>query len=248
MLRHFTRHTPGGELAEEDGVLLVAASPIWPAPYSDAALRTDPKVSPSEVLERAAAFFRQRDMSYCVWAADHADSDLEAACVGAGLSAITAAGSPHMIIEHRLPNAVAEPPLAVREVGDEVGREAFVAVTGRAYASMGVPAAVAAGTFARLESLTAPNVRSVVAWDGDDPVSAAMVIVSDGVGGVNYVGTVPEARGRGLGELTTRWATNAAFDLGAEASTLQASPMGEPVYRRMGYREITRYRWYLGGG
>src|SRR5439155_1721697 len=83
-------------------------------------------------------------------------------------------------------------------------------VAGLAYGSMGVPAAVAAATFARLESLTGPNVRSVVAWDGDDPVSAAMVIVSDGVGGVNYVGTVPEARGRGLGELTTRWATNAA--------------------------------------
>ena len=121
-----------------------------------------------------------------------------------------------------------------------------MSVTGRAYASMGTPAAVATATFAELESLVGPTVRAVVAWHDDDPVAAAMVVVSDGVAGVNYVGTVPEARGRGLGELTTRWATNAGFDLGAEVAALQASPMGEPVYRRMGYKEITRYRWYLG--
>jgi GNAT superfamily N-acetyltransferase len=248
VLRHFTRNTPGGDLLEEDGLLLVAASRVWPSPYCDAAFRVDRDVSPSRLLERAGAFFGERDLAFCVWVAAHADEDLEAACVGAGLGTITEAGSPHMVIEHRLPNAVAEPPVTMREVTDDAGREAFVAVAGRAYASMGQPAAVAAATFTRVESLAGPNVRSVVAWDGDDPVSGAMVVVSDGVGGVNYVGTVPEARGRGLGELTARWATNAAFDLGAEVAALQASPMGEPVYRRMGYREITRYRWYLGGG
>src|SRR2546430_1036442 len=102
VLRHFTRHTPGGDLVEEDGLLLIAASQVWPSPYSDAAFRTDPKVSPTDVLERAAAFFGERDLAYCVWIADHADRDLEAACVGAGLSTITEAGSPHMIIEHRM--------------------------------------------------------------------------------------------------------------------------------------------------
>src|SRR6266480_2373278 len=90
VLRHLTRHTPGGELVEEDGLLLAAGSRVWPAPYNDAAFRTE------------------RDMAYCVWVGAHVDGDLEAACVGAGLGAITEAGAPHMIIEHRLPNAVAE--------------------------------------------------------------------------------------------------------------------------------------------
>src|SRR5207253_2758901 len=125
----------------------------------------------------ANEFFRARDLAYCVWIGAHADGDLEAACVGAGLATITESGSPHMIIEHRLPNAVAEPPVTMREVADDSGREAFVAVTGRAYASMGTPAAVATATFARLESLAGPGVRAVVAWDGDEPVSAAMVVV-----------------------------------------------------------------------
>ena len=55
------------------------------------------------------------------------------------------------------------------------------------------------------------------------------------------VGTIGAARGRGLAELCTRAAGNAGFDLGGRIAALQASPMGEPIYRRMGYVEITRY-------
>jgi predicted acetyltransferase len=68
-----------------------------------------------------------------------------------------------------------------------------------------------------------------------------MTIVTHGVAGAYWVGTAPEARGRGLAELCTRAAGNAGFDLGARVAALQASPMGEPVYRRMGYSEATRY-------
>ncbi len=88
--------------------------------------------------------------------------------------------------------------------------------------------------------------RAVVARTAGRPVATAMVIVSDRVAGVQLVGTVPDARGRGLGELCTRWAVNAGFELGAEAAVLEASEMGEPIYRRMGFVEVSRYRWCFG--
>jgi hypothetical protein len=33
--------------------------------------------------------------------------------------------------------------------------------------------------------------------------------------------------------------------MGAEAAVLQASVMGEPIYLKMGYREVTRYPWFV---
>jgi len=65
------------------------------------------------------------------------------------------------------------------------------------------------------------------------------------VGGVYWVGTVPAARRRGAADAVTRHVTRAAFEQGARMVTLQASAAGEPVYRRMGYREVGRYARFL---
>ena len=40
----------------------------------------------------------------------------------------------------------------------------------------------------------------------------------------------------------TAAAVNAGFDLGADLTSLQASPMGEPVYRAMGFETIFDYK------
>jgi hypothetical protein len=70
-----------------------------------------------------------------------------------------------------------------------------------------------------------------------------MCILTHAVAGIYWVGTVPAARGKGLAELCTRAAGNAGFDMGARIASLQASVMGEPVYLKMGYVEVTRYPW-----
>ena len=72
-----------------------------------------------------------------------------------------------------------------------------------------------------------------------------MVYESDGVASVQWVGTVPSARGLGLGALVTTWVTNLALDRGASSVNLQASPMGEPVYLRLGYETIFHYSEYV---
>ena len=86
-----------------------------------------------------------------------------------------------------------------------------------------------------------PHVVTVGAFDKGALVSGAMVIFSHGIAGVYAVGTAKEARGRGLADLVTRKVTNFGFDGGAPYVTLQATSMGEPIYRRMGYREIYRF-------
>jgi ribosomal protein S18 acetylase RimI-like enzyme len=71
-------------------------------------------------------------------------------------------------------------------------------------------------------------------------VSTALTILSGEGAGVYWVGTAAHARRSGLGELCTRLATNAGFASGASVVTLQASPYGEALYRRLGYKTYDR--------
>ena len=56
------------------------------------------------------------------------------------------------------------------------------------------------------------------------------------------VATVPEFRGRGLCSELMRPALRSARETdGCTTTTLEGSPMGEPVYDRMGYRSLGRF-------
>jgi hypothetical protein len=73
------------------------------------------------------------------------------------------------------------------------------------------------------------------------PVSAAITYRRGPAIGVFNVATPPSDRRRGYGGAITRHACAEAFDRGAGFAWLQASDMGEPVYRRLGFREIESY-------
>jgi GNAT superfamily N-acetyltransferase len=124
-------------------------------------------------------------------------------------------------------------------------------INGRAYATYGLPTEALDDLFDRpVAVLDDPSAHVVVARRGEaghggEPLATAMIYESDGVAGVQWVGTVPEARGLGLGALVTTWVTNLAFDRGASTVNLQASPMGEPIYLRLGYQTIFHYREYV---
>ncbi|MDX2167636.1 MAG: GNAT family N-acetyltransferase [Deltaproteobacteria bacterium] len=228
----------GGAVLDEGGVLLFAGGDALPV-LINGAMRTDPRVAPAEVLARARHFFAPRRRGFSVIARAHVDADLQEACTTAGLIAFGQA--PGMVLDRRLPDAAPPPGVTLRAVASADDAVAFAAVMDEAYQSLGMPAGVAAAQVGRLAALAAPHIVAVLARLDGAPVAGAMTIVTHGVAGVYWVGTRAAARGRGLAELCTRAAGNACFDRGARIAALQASPMGEPVYRRMGYREVTRY-------
>jgi len=43
----------------------------------------------------------------------------------------------------------------------------------------------------------------------------------------------------------TTAATKAGFELGADVASLQASPMGKPIYEAMGYETVFDYRLFM---
>ncbi|MFG1610177.1 GNAT family N-acetyltransferase [Actinoplanes sp. NPDC049265] len=90
----------------------------------------------------------------------------------------------------------------------------------------------------------ADMIRLVGRMDGR-VVATAAVVLSDGVAGLYWIATAPEYRGRGIGAELTTAAMRIARDHGVDVATLQASSMGEPVYRRLGFveaGEVVLYR------
>jgi len=239
--RELTRRA-GGTVLDEDGLLLFAAPHALPV-LVNGALRTDGGLEAAQVLARAVRFFAPRGRGFTLNVRAHADSDLEAAAQSAGLAHYGAA--PAMVLERRLPDHDPPAGVVVRRVERADDVAAFAHVNAEAYATYGMPSDVAPAVLGRREVLAAPHITSFVAYVEGSPAAAAMTIVTHGVAGIYWVGTVAAMRGRGLAELVTRTATNAGFDLGGRIASLQASPMGEPVYRRMGYVEITRYPMYV---
>jgi len=83
----------------------------------------------------------------------------------------------------------------------------------------------------------------VASLDGE-AVAAAALFVGAGVAGIYNVCTVPEARGRGIGRAVTAAALDEGAARGCRLAVLGSSEMGYPVYRRLGFREVSRLRSY----
>lgn len=245
-LRHYALRAPDATSEFDGRLLLVSMSRSWPGPYHNGALRLDTTLAPDEVLSRANEFFSDRCAGYCIWIASHADSDLEERALGTGYTQISPLGTPRMVIEHPLDPGHPPPGVVLEEVVEHSGGVDYLEVTVDAYRDSYLPRDAVEAQLGTVDALCAPGVRAVVAREEGRPVAAAMTVLSDQVAGIQFVGTIAGERGRGLGELCTRWAVNAGFDLGAMACVLEASEQGEPLYLRLGFVELSRYRWCFG--
>lgn len=78
--------------------------------------------------------------------------------------------------------------------------------------------------------------RYFVGYLAGNPMAAGEVFFGGGVAGIYNIATQVEVRCRGIGGAMTTAALNNAIDEGYPMMVLQASPEGEPVYRRLGFQ------------
>ena len=232
----------GGVSHEEGGCLCYASDTAFPVMFNGV-FRTDDQADPGSVLERAEAFFAARGRGFSVWVREGADEDLGRAALGAGLAEVLS--QPEMVICWPLAARPLPDGVEVRRVETVEDVRRFVEINASAYTSLEIRPKAFREAFSAPGGLLRPDIAAAVAFVEGTPAATALTFVSHGAGLVNWVGTLAEYRGRGVGEAVTREVTNAGFDLGARASTLQASPMGEPIYRRLGYETAFRYRVYV---
>lgn len=68
-------------------------------------------------------------------------------------------------------------------------------------------------------------------------ISTLMLYLSSGVAGLHAVSTLPEYRGKGFGFSISRIALIDAFHKGYNVGVLQASALGERVYKKLGFQK-----------
>lgn len=198
-----------------------------------------------DVLARAVQrFYLSRGVPFSIWTRAHADGELEAELRARGFETFTTMPGMALLGD---PGTRCEPPeLEIRAVADDGGRRDYLHVSATAYATYGAPPEYAEDVFAALDSICAPHIQGFVGYVDGAPAAAAAVYITHGVAGIGWVGTVPEQRRHGYAEAVTWAAIRAGFRRGGAFANLQASPMGRPIYERMGFITPTEYRVLFG--
>jgi GNAT superfamily N-acetyltransferase len=229
--RMFARTTPGGRIEEQDGLVLVDC--LATDSMGNVAFATAPSNDPPHLIEQAEAFFERAGRPWILIAFPEAARTLEPAARRRGMR--EEGQFPGLLLDP-IPPERPKPPdgLEVREVDSVEELQLFERTASSAYEVDSGP--VYPGW------LSYPGFSFYLAYDRGTPVATATLAASHGVAGIVYVGTVPEARGRGFGRAVVWSAIAAGFAQGLRSSALWATPMGRPVYERMGFRPNTEYR------
>jgi GNAT superfamily N-acetyltransferase len=104
-----------------------------------------------------------------------------------------------------------------------------------------------AALYMRLPAGPDSPARYHVAYLDARPVATSSLFLGAGVAGIYAVATLPEARRQGIGAALVLTSMRTAQALGYRVATLQASPMGYPVYQGLGFRENGKLHTYGSG-
>jgi acetyltransferase (GNAT) family protein len=236
MYREISRTARGSELFETPELTMVRRP--YGTPWHNMVMVRD-RID-AAVLLAAVARFYAGGRPFSIWTRAHADAPLAATLRVRGfIDLVPMAG---MVLFEDPGTRCAPPGLEIRPVTSEAERRDYVAVSIAAYVpTFQLERALVEDTLPTLASLSAPHVQGFVGYVGGVPVAAAGVWLSYGVAGINWVGTVPNHRGRRYAEALVWMAVREGFRRGGRFASLQPTHLGRPVYERMGFVAVAEY-------
>jgi GNAT superfamily N-acetyltransferase len=184
-----------------------------------------------------------RPFTWSVWPSD-TPHDLVARLVAAGFE--DEGAGPVMARDLTHPTALDEPPpdgLVVRDATSESDVATIAAFALGSLGDVDPGVTIFGDTLARVADEPQPRLRLFGGWLDDDLVASSGLFTGSGVAGIYAVATDEAHRGRGFGRALTVAAMRVGRDLGLETSVLLASDLGEPVYRRLGFRPVGEVRF-----
>lgn len=223
----------GFAVATEQTITL--ASSGLPIAFFNGAFTAAPVGDPQRAVAGVVSFYRDRGVPYLLWVRDGADVALLDAARAAGLRD---AGGPPLQILAPIPDQPAPPTelhVSVAHAAADLDAHRTVVAAG-----FGMPPEVAASILGD-GILDDDRLAVVVGRVDGEPVATALLCRTATTAGIYNVATVPAAQGRGYGAAVTWAAVSEGARRGCDHAVLQASEMGYPVYRRMGFADGGRY-------
>lgn len=243
----YAQATGVGEVRHMPGVMIASAG--TDSAVFNVALLTDP-VPPEPVeLDRrimlAKVFFGARGLRWSFWVCQ----DLLAPPLRRRASELFgkrrlrySSECPGMVAERIEPATRSLPAVEFRRVSDAESRLNFCQITSLTF---GLAFETATQIY-NTERAWQTDLVGYIGYVDGKPVATAATVSAEGAVGVYSVATLPDHRGKGIAEQLVRHVLDKAkAATGIERSVLQSSTDGQSLYRRMGYRPVTRFEIYF---
>jgi GNAT superfamily N-acetyltransferase len=213
-------------------------------PFLNPVLRTEAEPdNVDELIEKTLAYFRSRGVTTSWWTDPSTEpKDLGVRLVDHGLTYKD--GGPGMAVDLLELNEDLPTPagLTIEPVEDtEALKEwAYTSIVG-----FGLPETDVSTWFDLFAGLGFDlPLRNYLGILNGEPGATSELFLGAGVAGIYVVATLPDARRQGIGAAMTLAPLLDAREMGFRVGILQASPMGEGVYRRLGFREYCKMSRY----
>lgn len=231
--RLLARTIEGGEIIEFGGVT-IAATGLPLRPFNVAFMRRSSANSTAE-LAHAVSWLRSRGQPFLVRYCVPVEPATFESAMALGLARIEE--QPGMMLPNSLPAPKPDPGIEIVTVGTEADLQSHADVCAK---SFGAPTEAVRRLFGP-GMLSLSDTEFYVCYVDGEPVASSALFASHGVAGIYNVATIPSHRRMGLGAAMTWHAVRNGRRMACRFSCLQASPMGKPVYARMGFEVVKSY-------
>ncbi len=196
-------------------------------------------------LREVSRFFRERTLRWSFWLCDDMlDSETLARSrqtFGAfGMRSIS--NPPGMLAPALVPPKHPLPTIEVRKVNDRETRSSFAEITSICF---DIPYLISRAVYLREEAWNR-GYEGYVGYIDGKPVAIIAIVASADAIGIYSLATLPTYRRRGYGEALLRAArAEVARRTGLSQYVLQSTEAGYELYKRMGFRDVTKFSVYL---
>jgi GNAT superfamily N-acetyltransferase len=214
-----------------------------PDPFLNVVFRTDlPSEGLTDIVDDALHHFRSRHIARLSWWAEWSGADPSQHLLDRGLTFNSRGTAMAADLRSIADNVPAPAGLVITPVEDRTTLRPWVQVMSVGF---GLPKEAESRLLELFSSVAPePPLQTYLALSDGRPVATAQLFVGAGVAGIYNVTCLPDARGRGIGAAITRAPMQEARRQGCDLAILQASQLGYPVYRRLGFHDYGRIGTY----